>query len=76
MDYPFHCWKGGKTMSDRWFSFLRIAFCAYLLCAGLLIIVKLVYFSTAFTDQDLFTRMIIHPAAGMLMGFSDQRRKH
>jgi len=63
-------------MSARWFKFLRIAFCAYLLCAGLLIIVKLVYFSTPFTDQDLFARMIIHPAAGMLIGLSDRRQKH
>ena len=62
-------------MSDQWFKFLRIAFCAYLLCAGLLIIVKLVYFSKPFTDQDLFARLIIHPAAGMIIGHSDQRQK-
>lgn len=59
-------------MSYSMFKFLRIAFCAYLLCAGLLVILKLVFFSTPFAEQDYLTRLIVHPAAGMLLGFSDE----
>lgn len=57
------------------FKFLRIIFAAYLLCVGLLVIVKSVYFFTPFTDGDLLARVIVHPAAGMLLGFSDQLQK-
>ena len=52
------------------FKLIRIAFAAYLICAGLLVIVKIVCFSTPATDQDLLARLIVHPAAGMLLGFS------
>ena len=51
------------------FKLIRIAFAAYLICAGLLVIVKIVCFSTPATDQDLLARLIIHPASGMLLGF-------
>ena len=62
-------------MSCPMLRLIRIVFSAYLICAGLIVIVKLVYFSTPWTDPELFERLIIHPAAGMLMVFPGQRKE-
>lgn len=59
-------------MSYPLFKFLRFAFCAYLICAGLLVVIKVVYLATPITDQDWFTGLIVHPAAGMLIASSDE----
>ena len=55
-------------MSPWTFRFLRFTFCAYLLCAGLLILFKLVVFSALWEDQEYLTGLILHPAAGMIIG--------
>lgn len=64
----FSIMRGRRMMNYPLLTLIRIAFAAYLICAGLLVIVKIVCFSTPATDPDLLAQLIIHPASGMLLG--------
>jgi hypothetical protein len=57
-----------STMSFRTFRLLRIAFGIYLVCAGVLLIVKFIVLSDLWEDQEYLTGLILHPATGMMIG--------
>lgn len=56
-------------MDHSMFKFFRIIFSGYLLCVVLLLLVKLFVFSAPWEEQGYLTGLILHPAAGMIIGF-------
>lgn len=67
--------EGERMMNYSLLKLIRFAFAAYLICAGLLVIVKIVCFSIPATDQSFLAQLIVHPASGMLLGFTSRQHE-